>query len=63
MKMTLQIVSKRDLHAFEVLPPPLVVARTFAWISKHRPTVRPWPCAGRRRAGEAGGLSRVAARA
>ena len=40
MKMTLQIVSKRDLHAFEVLPPPLVVARTFAWISKHRRTVR-----------------------
>jgi len=38
--MTLQIVSKCDPPAFEVQPPPLVVARTFAWISKHRRTVR-----------------------
>ena len=40
MKMTLQIVSKRDPHAFEVLPRRWVVERTFAWISKHRRTVR-----------------------
>ena len=40
LKMTLQIVAKRDPHAFEVLPRRLVVERTFAWISKHRRTVR-----------------------
>jgi putative transposase len=40
MKMTLQIVAKRDPHAFEVLPRRWVVERTFAWISKHRRTVR-----------------------
>jgi transposase len=40
MKMTLQVVSKRDPHAFEVLPRRWVVERTFAWISKHRRTVR-----------------------
>ena len=38
--MTLQIVAKRDPHAFEVLPRRWVVERTFAWISKHRRTVR-----------------------
>ena len=38
--MTLQIVAKRDPHAFQVLPRRWVVERTFAWISKHRPTVR-----------------------
>jgi len=36
----LLIVSKRDPHAFEVLPRRWVVERTFAWISKHRRTVR-----------------------
>jgi transposase len=40
LKMTLQIVAKRDPHAFEVLPRRWVVERTFAWISKHRRTVR-----------------------
>jgi len=40
MKMTLQIVAKRDPHVFEVLPRRWVVERTFAWISKHRRTVR-----------------------
>jgi putative transposase len=40
MKMTLHIVAKRNPHAFEVLPRRWVVERTFAWISKHRRTVR-----------------------
>ena len=40
MKMTVQIVAKRDPHAFQVLPRRWVVERTFAWISKHRRTVR-----------------------
>ena len=40
MKMTLQILSRRNPHAFEVLPRRWVVERTFAWISKHRRTVR-----------------------
>jgi putative transposase len=40
LKMTLRIVAKRDRHAFEVLPRRWVVERTFAWISKHRRTVR-----------------------
>jgi putative transposase len=40
LKMTLQIVARRNPHAFEVLPRRWVVERTFAWISKHRRTVR-----------------------
>src|SRR5580692_7415649 len=40
MKMTLQIVARRQPHVFEVLPRRWVVERTFAWISKHRRTVR-----------------------
>jgi transposase len=40
MKITMQIVAKRDRHTFEVLPRRWVVERTFAWISKHRRTVR-----------------------
>ena len=40
LKMTLQIVAKRDPHAFEILPRRWVVERTFAWISKHRRTTR-----------------------
>jgi putative transposase len=40
MKITIEIVSKRDQHVFEVLPRRRVVERTFAWISKHRRTVR-----------------------
>jgi len=40
LNMTLQIVAKRDRHAFAVLPRRWVVERTFAWISKHRRTTR-----------------------
>jgi len=40
LKMTLQIVAKRDPHVFEALPRRWVVERTFAWISKHRRTTR-----------------------
>ena len=40
MKMTVEIVAKRDPHVFEVRPRRWVVERTFAWISKHRRTVR-----------------------
>jgi putative transposase len=40
LKITIEIVSKRDQHVFEVLPRRRVVERTFAWISKHRRTVR-----------------------
>jgi putative transposase len=40
LRMTVQIVAKRDPHAFQVLPRRWVVERTFAWISKHRRTVR-----------------------
>jgi len=40
LKMNLQIVARRNPHAFEVLPRRWVVERTFAWISKHRRTVR-----------------------
>ena len=40
MKITIEVVAKRDRHVFEVLPRRWVVERTFAWISKHRRTVR-----------------------
>jgi transposase len=40
LKMTICIVARRNPHAFEVLPRRWVVERTFAWISKHRRTVR-----------------------
>ena len=40
MKITIQVVARRDQHVFEVLPRRWVVERTFAWISKHRRTVR-----------------------
>jgi putative transposase len=40
LKMTLQIVPRHHAHTFEVLPRRWVVERTFAWISKHRRTVR-----------------------
>jgi hypothetical protein len=40
MKMTIEVVAKRDRHVFEILPRRWVVERTFAWISKHRRTVR-----------------------
>jgi putative transposase len=38
--IVIEIVRKRDPHAFEVLPRRWVVERTFAWISKHRRCVR-----------------------
>ena len=40
LTMTVQIVAKRDPRAFQVLRRRWVVVRTFAWISKHRRTVR-----------------------
>ena len=40
LKMSLQIIARRNPHAFEVLPRRWAVERTFAWISKHRRTVR-----------------------
>jgi transposase len=41
LRITLQIVRRPDdLHTFAVLPRRWVVERTFAWISKHRRTVR-----------------------
>ena len=40
LKMNLQIVARRNPHAFEVLPRRWSVERTFAWISKHRRIVR-----------------------
>jgi transposase len=40
LKMTLSIVARRNPHTFEVLPRRWVVERTFAWISKHRRTIR-----------------------
>ena len=40
MKINLQIVPRRQAHTFEVLPRRWVEERTFAWISKHRRTVR-----------------------
>ena len=40
LRMNIEIVTKRDRHTFEVLPRRWVVERTFAWISKHRRTVR-----------------------
>jgi transposase len=40
LKITVQVVARREQHIFEVLPRRWVVERTFAWISKHRRTVR-----------------------
>jgi putative transposase len=41
LRITLQIVRRPDdLHTFTVLPRRWVVERTFAWISKHRRTIR-----------------------
>jgi transposase len=40
LTMSLQIVARRQAHAFEVLPRRRVVERTFARISKHRRTAR-----------------------
>jgi len=38
--LVIEIVRKRDPHAFEALPRRWVVERTFAWISKHRRCAR-----------------------
>ncbi len=40
LKMTIRIVARRNPRAFGVLPSRWVVERTFAWISKHRRTIR-----------------------
>ncbi len=40
LQMNIQIVARRNPHAFEVLPRRWAVERTFAWISKNRRTVR-----------------------
>ena len=40
LKITIEVVARRSQHTFEVLPRRWVVERTFAWISKHRRTVR-----------------------
>jgi len=36
----MQLVAKRDRHAFEVLPRRWVMERTSAWFSKHRHITR-----------------------
>ena len=40
LKVTVEIVRKRDAHAFEVLPRRWVVERTLAWITSHRRCAR-----------------------
>jgi transposase len=40
LRLVIQVVRKRDAHAFEVLPRRWVAERTFAWISKRRCCVR-----------------------
>jgi putative transposase len=40
LKIKLEIVRKRDAHAFEVLPRRWVVERTLAWITAHRRCAR-----------------------
>ena len=40
LKITVEIVRKRDAHAFEVLPRRWVVERTLAWITSHRRCAR-----------------------
>jgi hypothetical protein len=51
MKMTIEIVSRRDQHVFDILPRRWVVERPFAWISKDRRTVRDYgPLPARREA-------------
>jgi transposase len=40
LRISVEIVRKRDLHAFEVLPRRWVVERTLAWISTHRRCTR-----------------------
>jgi len=40
LKLTVEIVRKRDAHAFEILPRRWVVERTLAWITSHRRCAR-----------------------
>ena len=40
LKIKLEIVRKRDAHAFEILPRRWVVERTLAWITAHRRCAR-----------------------
>jgi len=40
LKIRLEVVRKRDAHAFEVLPRRWVVERTLAWITAHRRCAR-----------------------
>ncbi len=40
MGLRVEIVRRRLAHAFQVLPRRWIVERTFAWISRHRRTVR-----------------------
>jgi hypothetical protein len=40
LRIRLEIVRKRDAHAFEVLPRRWVVERTLAWITAHRRCAR-----------------------
>ena len=40
LKITVEIVRKRDPHAFEILPRRWVVERTLAWITSHRRCAR-----------------------
>jgi transposase len=40
LNLVVEVVSKRDAHAFEVLPRRWVVERTFAWIQQARRCVR-----------------------
>ena len=40
MHLTVEVVRKRDAHAFEVLPRRWVVERTLAWITRSRRMIR-----------------------
>jgi putative transposase len=40
LKITVEIVRKRDAHTFEILPRRWVVERTLAWITSHRRCAR-----------------------
>jgi transposase len=48
LKIELEIVRKRDAHAFEVLPRRWVVERTLAWIPAHRRRARDYETVARR---------------
>ena len=48
LKIELEIVRKRDAHAFEVLPRRWVVERTLAWITAHRRCARDYETVARK---------------